>query len=127
MSIMNKLKMLWHDSEQTNVGAINGKYGRFDLMKDDLLVGVLEYANNSWTFKYSPDFIKQTEFAPLVNFPDCQKLYTTGTDQLWPFFSSRIPGMAQLRYANDDQKDILTLLQKYGRHVIANPYVLIPV
>ena len=64
---------------------------------------------------------KNANSIPLVNFPSKDKVYESS--QLWPFFASRLPGNAQLD-ADSSRDDIVTLLQKYGRHVITNPYVL---
>lgn len=125
MSIVEKIKMIWHDSEETNLCAIKGEKGRFDLKIGELLMGTLLYSNGIWTFVYSEDFKKQNKYAPIVNFPDINSKYES--NQLWPFFASRIPGMSQLKEANEEDTDIVSLLKKYGQHVIANPYVLIPI
>lgn len=122
MSVVeNIIKMFWHDSDEINLMAIEGKTGKFDLMLGSLLVGTLIYSNGVWKFSYSDEFKQQTSSAPLVNFPSKDKVYES--DQLWPFFASRLPGNAELE--NEASKDdIVTLLKKYGRHVITNPYVL---
>ncbi len=114
--------MLWHDSEETNIKAIAGKSGKFDLYLGDSLIGTLHYADNTWSFSYSDEFKAQGESVPLVNFPDKTRLYTSR--HLWPFFASRLPGNAKLKEDAEDA-DVLTLLQKYGKHVITNPYVLV--
>lgn len=124
MKIVEKIKMIWHDSEETNLSAIKGEKGRFDLKIGELFMGTLTYLNGTWTYSYSEDFKKQDKYAPIVNFPNVNQEYES--DQLWPFFASRIPGMSQLKEANDENTDIVSLLKKYGQHVIANPYVLIP-
>lgn len=122
MSVVeNIIKMFWHDSDETNLKAIDGKTGKFDLMLGTLLVGTLIYSSGVWTFSYSEEFKKQTASAPLVNFPSKDKVYES--NQLWPFFASRLPGNAKLE-SEASSDDVVTLLQKYGRHVITNPYVL---
>lgn len=119
--IENIVKVFWHDSEETNLKATEGMTGKFDLLLGTLLVGTLIYSGGVWSFFYSEEFKKQEKASPLVNFPQKDKVYES--DQLWPFFASRLPGNAQLgQEASKD--DIVTLLQKYGRHVITNPYVL---
>lgn len=115
-------KLFWHDSEKTNLAAIEGSHGKFDLTLGKLLVGVLTYANEEWTFAYSDDFKKQKEYSPLMNFPNVEKTYKSS--QLWPFFVSRLPGNSQLKETNESEKDIISLLKKYGKHVITNPFVL---
>lgn len=123
MKVVEKIKMLWHDSEETNLCAIKGEKGSFDLMIGEFVMGTLVYSDGNWTYSYSDAFKSQNEYAPLINFPDVNKVYKS--DQLWPFFASRIPGMSQLKESSDDKTDIVTLLRKYGQHVVANPYVLI--
>lgn len=119
--IMSKVvKLFWHDSDETNLRAAQGSSGRFDLMLGTLLVGTLLYANNQWTFSYSEAYKDQTEHSPLVNFPQLNKEYQS--NQLWPFFASRLPGTAQLQKEKD--LDPVSLLKKYGKHVITNPYTL---
>lgn len=119
--IMSKVvKLFWHDSDETNLRAAQGSSGRFDLMLGTLLVGTLLYANNQWTFSYSEAYKDQTEHCPLVNFPQLDKEYQS--NQLWPFFASRLPGTAQLQ--NEKDLDPVSLLKKYGKHVITNPYTL---
>lgn len=115
------IKMFWHDSDETNVKAAEGKSGKFDLMLGTLLVGTLLYSNNMWKFSYSDTFKGQSQYAPLANFPSKDKVYES--DQLWPFFASRLPGNAQLE-SELEKEDIVSLLRKYGTHVITNPYVL---
>lgn len=122
MSVVeNIIKLFWHDSDETNLKAVSGKTGKFDLMLGTLHVGTLIYSNDVWKFSYSDEFKQQTSFIPLVNFPSKDKVYES--DQLWPFFASRLPGNAKLE-SEASKDDIVTLLQKYGRHVITNPYVL---
>lgn len=122
MKIIEKLKMMWHDSEGTNLHAIQGSSGRFELWLRDMLVGTLEYKDPTWSFYYSDEFKQQTEYAPLANFPSVGNMYTS--EELWPFFKSRIPGANQLKASNDDKLDVLELLRKYATHVISNPYIL---
>ena len=117
----NVVKMFWHDSNETNWKASEGKTGKFDLLLGSLLVGTLVYSSGVWTFSYSEEFKKQDKAVPLINFPQKEKVYES--NQLWPFFASRLPGAAQLEQ-EASKEDIVTLLQKYDRHVITNPYVL---
>ena len=70
---------------------------------------------------YSDDFKKQSDMAPLVNFPYIDQVYES--DQLWPFFASRLPGNAQID-SSSENLGIVELLRKYGQHVITNPYTL---
>lgn len=123
MNIIEKIKVFWHDSEETNLQAVVGSKGRFDLMLGTLLVGVLSYEDGEWSFSYSDAYKKQDTYEPLVNFPNLNQEYKS--DQLWPFFASRLPGISELKENEKDNTDVLTLLKKYGRHVITNPYKLV--
>lgn len=123
MSIIEKIKVFWHDSDETNLQAVKGSKGRFDLYLGSLLVGVLTYEDGEWRFAYSDEYKAQDKYEPLVNFPNLTQEYKS--DQLWPFFASRLPGVSELKENERETTDILTLLKKYGRHVITNPYKLV--
>ena len=101
----------------------HGSKGRFDLMLGDLLVGVLLYEDGAWSFTYSDEYKAQDKLEPLVNFPNLDQVYKS--DQLWPFFASRLPGVTELKEKERESMDVLSLLKKYGRHVITNPYKLV--
>ncbi|MCG8311441.1 MAG: hypothetical protein MI975_28895, partial [Cytophagales bacterium] len=70
----------------------------------------------------------QDELEPIVDFPDKNKVYVS--DELWPFFSSRIPSLNRpsikeiLNKSNIDSTDIVELLKLFGQKTIANPYNL---
>ncbi len=123
MNIIEKFKVFWHDSEETNLQAVKGSKGRFDLMLGNMIVGVLLYEDGIWSFSYSDEYKAQERFDPLVNFPNLNQIYKS--DQLWPFFASRLPGVSELKAEEKEGADILTLLKKYGQHVITNPYKLV--
>ena len=123
MSIIEKIKVFWHDSDETNLQAVKGSKGRFDLYLGSLLVGVLTYEDGEWRFAYSDEYKAQDKYEPLVNFPNLTQEYKS--DQLWPFFASRLPGVSELKENERETTDILMLLKKYGRHVITNPYKLV--
>ena len=100
----------------------------FNLMLNNLHIGVLKLQNGKWYFKYADEFIAQTDIKPQVNFPNKEKEYISS--KLWPFFASRIPGIGQpevkdflhkagLSYAND-----VDLLKEFGKRTITNQYVL---
>ena len=123
MSVLEKIKVFWHDSEETNLKAVKGSKGRFDLMLGSLLVGVLIYEDGEWSFSYSDAYKSQDKFEPLVNFPNLDQVYKS--DQLWPFFASRLPGVSELKDNDSESMDVLSLLKKFGQHVITNPYKLV--
>jgi HipA-like protein len=123
MNIIEKIKVFWHDSDETNLQAVKGSKGRFDLFLGTLLVGVLLYEDGEWIFSYSNEFKAQDKYEPLVNFPNLTQEYRS--NQLWPFFASRLPGVSELKEKGSESMDVLSLLKKYGRHVITNPYKLV--
>ena len=98
----------------------------FNVNLGKLLVGTLLYSAGVWYFSYSTEFKLQSRILPLANFPSKDKEYSTR--DLWPFFASRIPSNAQLQIDKDKPKeDVVTLLRRFGRRTIANPYELYPV
>lgn len=127
---MTKLKkvfarLFWSESQQDVVLASDDD-ATFNVNLGKLLVGTLLYSDGLWHFSYSNDFKIQNRIAPLANFPSKDKEYTTR--ELWPFFTSRIPSNAQLQIEKDTPtEDLVTLLMKFGRKTVANPYELCPV
>lgn len=127
---MTKLKkvfarLFWSESQQDIVLASDDD-ATFNVNLGKLLVGTLLYSEGLWHFSYSNEFKIQNRIAPLVNFPSKDKEYIT--HELWPFFTSRIPSNAQLQIEkNSPTEDLVTLLMKFGRKTVANPYELCPV
>ena len=111
------------------VDAPTGKV-EFVLSLEGLKVGTLRYAEGRWIFEYSEEFKKQTEIAPIMDFPGVNRSYIA--NELWPFFALRIPSPAQpkvkkyLRAKHKLTADTVELLQNFGRHSSANPFVLDP-
>ncbi len=102
--------------------------GLFHLKYGDLLLGILSYENNVWTFKYSDEFRNQSNVNTIIDFPDASKVYEDKT--LWPFFASRIPSINQefqlkkIRKANIDSNNAVELLKLFGSETITNPFKL---
>lgn len=118
-------RLFWSESRHDMVLAADND-AAFNVNLGKLLVGTLLYADGMWNFSYSDDFKLQTRILPLANFPSKDKEYSAR--ELWPFFASRIPSNAQLQIdKNTPQENIVTLLQKFGRRTVANPYELCPV
>ena len=116
----------WYGEETKMLFSSDKKQADFILILNKLEVGTLSYANNIWFFSYSEEFKRQRDILPLANFPTVDKEYIS--NELWPFFVSRIPSRAQLQTPKDAEKqDLISLLKNYGRKTIANPYQLIPV
>ena len=116
-------KLFWSES-QDDVVLTTNEDALFSVSLDKLLIGTLSYSNSKWTFAYSDDFKLQNKIRPLTNFPSVDKTYTS--DELWPFFSTRIPSNAQLQQDehSSNSESIVSLLQRFGSKVIANPYEL---
>lgn len=127
---MTKLKkilarLFWSESQNDMVLATEDD-ATFNVNLGKLLVGTLLYSAGVWYFSYSNEFKLQNRILPLANFPSKDKEYSTR--DLWPFFASRIPSNAQLQIEKDKPKeDAVTLLRKFGRRTVANPYELFPV
>jgi HipA-like protein len=123
MNIIKKIKLFWHDSDETNLQAVKGSKGRFDLLLGNMPVGILSYEDGIWSFVYTDEYKQQNHYEPLVNFPNLNQEYKS--EQLWPFFASRLPGVSELKGEGTSSSDVLSLLRKYGQHVITNPYKLV--
>lgn len=100
----------------------------FSLFLGNLLVGKLSVIEGRWQFEYSEEFKQKTEFRPLVEFPDLDKVYENG--ELWQFFASRIPSTEQpdvetvLENENISETDVVALLKRFGKRTITNPFEL---
>lgn len=115
----------WHEENAEMFFSSNKGQADFILILDKLEVGTLSYSDSVWFFSYSEAFKRQKDILPLVNFPTVDKEYMS--NELWPFFVSRIPSRAQLQIPkNAAKQDLVSLLKNYGRKTIANPYQLIP-
>lgn len=115
-------RLFWSESQHDIVLAPENE-AIFNINLGKLLVGTLLYSDGTWYFSYSDEFKNQTHITPLANFPSKDKEYSA--HELWPFFASRIPSNAQLQLGkNKPQDNIVTLLQKFGRRTVANPYEL---
>ncbi len=101
----------------------------FLLKYNDLLIGTLTVRDGKWVFEYSDQFRHNQVLRPIVEFPDVNKSYES--EELWQFFASRIPSTEQseveeiLRQENIEEDDAVSLLKRFGRRTIANPYELV--
>jgi HipA-like protein len=126
---MTKLKkviarLFWSESQDDVVLAPDND-AAFNINLGKLLVGTLTYSVEMWYFSYSDEFKRQNDILPLTNFPSKDKEYSAA--QLWPFFASRIPSNAQLQVDKDaPQENVVTLLRKFGRKTVSNPFELKP-
>lgn len=101
----------------------------FKLIYKDLVIGILSLKDQEWCFKYSLMFKDQNLIRPIIDFPNKSKDYRS--NELWPFFVSRMPGIDQpmvkdfLHKNNLKETDTVVLLKKFGAKCIANPYELV--
>lgn len=112
-----------YESVESNVIITTAK---FTLSYKELSIGFLEFSpkDDSWTFSYSDEFKIQNTIAPIISFPDKNKIYIG--KELWSFFSSRIPDNvgSSVGESKTENKALLDLLQSYGRKTITNPFDL---
>lgn len=106
---------------------------KFNLYYKRLHIGTLSFSRNKWHFQYSNDFRNQDTIAPLFAFPEKNIPYKS--ENLWPFFESRIPSESRiindnyLNYSDIIQEKVLyrrqaLLLRDFGEKTITNPFVL---
>ena len=123
-------KILWKVDGMDFSDNPSGSKGVFHLKYGKLLLGILSYDNNTWTFKYSDDF-KKNNIKPIIDFPDPDKVYHN--EQLWPFFISRIPSLNQpfqfkkIAKAHISKDDSVALLRLFGNETITNPFQLLAI
>lgn len=100
----------------------------FTLTLDSLVVGHLRHREGKWIFDYSEPFRQQSKVLPIMDFPDVNRQYIS--EDLWPFFALRIPSGAQnavqefLREQHLENADEVTMLKRFGRRSVANPFEL---
>jgi len=106
----------------------NGESAKFHLLYGGLLIGTLSVNDEIWTFTYSDEFKQKSNFRPIVEFPDVNQTYQS--PELWQFFASRIPSPQQevveeiLKKENIAEDNAVSLLQRFGKHTITNPFHL---
>ncbi|MBN8680490.1 MAG: HipA N-terminal domain-containing protein [Chitinophagales bacterium] len=104
----------------------------FRLVYENNLIGTLEFSESRWRFVYSDWFKNQSEIQPFANFPDVNQEYVS--DDLPPFFESRIPGTSQPqveaflkeKVQASEGETKAALLKQFGRRTITNPFELTP-
>lgn len=104
---------------------------KFVLSLNDLKIGLLSFdaENERWYFEYASEFKDNAdEYNLIVGFPNLDKRYES--DELWPFFIVRIPGLKQpsvreiLKKENIDPTNNVKLLERFGKRTISNPFSL---
>ncbi|GAA4320894.1 HipA N-terminal domain-containing protein [Compostibacter hankyongensis] len=125
--------MKWFNKEHEGQAAQlpKNESAQFLLNIDDIQVGTLYCENGEWCFKYSEDFKEHPDYNRIVGFPDLNKTYKS--EELWPFFQIRIPGLKQpaireiLEKEKIDKENEVELLKRFGKKTISNPYELVTV
>jgi HipA-like protein len=123
----------WFSKTSTGVLEVQmpeNKDAKFILSVDGIAMGILEYKDEYWHFKYTNEFkLVNDKYNLIVGFPDLSKEYKS--EVLWPFFQIRIPGLKQpaikeiieQEHINDTNE--VELLKRFGKRTISNPYELI--
>ena len=126
--MINKfINKVWKTESQEDINTPANQNAEFVLVYKDLQIGILSLSKGVWKFSYTDQFRKQTDILPLIDFPKTDEKYES--NQLWPFFSYRIPGLNQpkvqeiIRSENIDNNEV-ELLKKFGLSTIYNPFLL---
>jgi HipA-like protein len=129
MSMIKRIfKNIWKPKSQEEMFTPKNVVATFQLTYRKLEIGTLSLKGGKWTFRYAEAFKAQDKIKPLTDFPDVNKVYTSG--ELYPFFLSRIPGARQPRFQeivkreHINPKNEAELLKRFGGQTIANSFVL---
>lgn len=126
--MVDYIKRLFNKNKDNEVSLNFKGEIKFTLSIKELIIGTLFIEENLWKFSYSEEFKEQTKFRKLAGFSDLNKVYESRI--LWPFFKIRIPGLKQpmiieiIEQENLDKDNEAALLQRFGRKVVSNPYIL---
>jgi HipA-like protein len=128
--MLKKLKSWFNkDGESEHVQLPKDKDVRFLLTVDHITVGYLYSKMGNWYFEYTPQFRNHPDYNRITGFPELNRVYKS--DELWPFFRIRIPGLKQpvvqeiLQKEKINVHDEVELLKRFGKKTIANPYELV--
>jgi len=103
----------------------------FRLMLGEIEVGRLGFKGGKWVYSYSEDFKETKGIKTLAGFPNIETTYIS--EELWPFFLSRIPSLSRERVKKlieeegIEENDLLALLSRFGKRTITNPFELLAV
>ncbi|MEI8376767.1 MAG: HipA N-terminal domain-containing protein [Planctomycetota bacterium] len=129
-SLWGRMRRYWATSEA--YGTVNVEPGRkaiFHILYGRIEVGTLELLDGIWKFRYSDEFRKGNHLRAITEFPDPTREYASS--ELWPFFAMRIPSLKQaeiraiVEREHIDEHDEATLLRRFGRRTVANPFELV--
>ena len=117
-----------HKSNYKNdIKSLTDENAVFELKYKNLLIGTLEYKykESVWYFEYSEEFKSQKDIAPILSFPNTNKVYSG--KELWSLFTSRIPDNTNESTDNNKKEsnsNLIDLLKSYGQKTITNPFDL---
>lgn len=126
--IKEVLNKWWKAEGQDQIETPVDEKAQFVLFYKKLPIGKLSLFNGVWSFEYTEEFKAQNQILPLIDFPNLELVYQS--NQLWPFFSYRIPGLNQpsvmeiIQKRNIDKHNEVELLKQFGQLSIYNPYRL---
>jgi HipA-like protein len=123
------ISKFFHSDEQSQeLKTPAGAKAHFVLTYKKITIGYLTHEDGVWKYEYSKEFKKQNKISAIIDFPQKEKKYED--NQLWPFFSHRIPGLGQpkikeiIKEENIDPANSIDLLGRFGERTISNPFVL---
>jgi HipA-like protein len=125
-AIINKI---WKQEGQESFSTPQNTFAQFELTYKDVLIGHLILSNGEWTFEYDKSFEGQNKVQKLIDFPNTNIQYKS--NELWPFFSSRIPGLGQpkvqeiIKSKHIDSHNEVELLKTFGSQTLTNPFHLV--
>jgi hypothetical protein len=128
LALLKKLISKGEDHDIKPTEFTTNDHIRFILKIESLPIGYLHIENGLWTFTYSEEFKNQNQYARLTGFSDLNKVYKS--DELWPFFKIRIPGLKQpmikdiIKLEQLDGTSEAVLLKRFGWKSMSNPYIL---
>lgn len=131
MSILSRLYRLIDPDHQPAQLDVTTEANIFLLRIGDVVIGHLSTEENRWKFEYSDEFRSSDRYSRIIGFSDLNKTYYS--DELWPFFRLRIPGLKQplvreiMERERIDSSNEVALLKRFGLKSISNPYMLEPV
>jgi HipA-like protein len=136
---MSNRESLWNRMKRWRFGAIDAApevvkapaipKAVFHVLYGNIEVGTLELVEGLWKFRYSDEFQKGNKLRAITEFPDFDREYVS--PELWPFFAMRIPSLKQaeikaiVEKEHIDEHDEATLLRRFGRRTVANPFELV--
>ena len=128
--MINKLiNIFWKPEGLEEIKTPKFKTVVFKLNYDDIIVGTLELKNGEWCFTYSNQFKNDDTLSAIIDFPDKNKSYKS--EDLWPYFITRIPSLKQPYMKNlmakkhIDSSDPVDLLKYFGKKTITSPFELV--